>query len=31
LERVVSFKIAQRKLAKEMGFDNSKEVFLKGE
>ncbi|CDW71521.1 UNKNOWN [Stylonychia lemnae] len=31
LERVVSFKIAQRKIAKEMGFDSSKEVFLKGE
>jgi hypothetical protein len=31
LEKTVSFKIAQRKLAKEMGFDSSKEVFIKGD
>lgn len=24
-------KVAQRKLAKEMGFDSSKEVFIKGD
>eukprot|EP00347_Sterkiella_histriomuscorum_P023696 403333704 len=31
LERTVSFKIAQKKIAREMGFDSSKEVFIKGE
>ena len=31
LEKTVSFKIAQRKIAKEMGFDTSKEVFIKGD
>lgn len=31
LQRVVSFKIGQRKMAKEMGFDTSKEVYIKGE
>lgn len=31
LEKAVSFKIAQKKIAVEMGFDSSKEVFIKGE
>lgn len=31
LEKAVSFKIAQKKIAVEMGFDSSKEAFIKGE
>ena len=30
LERIMSFKLSQRKMAKEMGFDTSREVFIKG-
>ena len=30
MEKTVSFKLAQRKVAKELGFDTSKEVFIKG-
>jgi len=31
LEKTISFKITQSKIAKELGFDSSKEVFIKGE
>lgn len=31
LERTVSLKISQMKIAKELGFDTSKEIYIKGE
>ncbi len=31
LERTVSLKISQMKIAKELGFDSSKEIYIKGE
>ena len=31
LEQIVSFRIAQTKMAKELGFDSSRETYLRGE
>jgi len=31
LERTVSLKISQMKIAKELGFDSSKDIYIKGE
>ena len=31
LEQMVSFRIAQTKMAKELGFDTSRETFIRGE
>ena len=31
LKKAISFRISQKKLCKEMGFDMSKETFIKGE
>ncbi len=31
VERTVSLKISQVKIAKELGFDTSKEIYIKGE
>ena len=31
LDQAVSFRISQTKLCKEMGFDNSRETFIRGD
>ena len=31
LERAVSFRLSQHKMCQELGFNNSKETFIKGE
>ena len=31
LERAISFRLAQQKMCKELGFDHSRETFIKGE